>query len=171
MKVIPVKMSDSLTDALDELVKSGFYASRNDALRDAVRRLVEMNKRASSKDRLQVELQSIARVFSAILLSKYGESISRIFLFGSAAKGEAEEESDIDLLIVVGDGDPYVWRRKLIEEALPITYRLGRYISIKTFTEREFENLERNGSFFIKEVLNHGIPIYRAKENSRCPHA
>jgi predicted nucleotidyltransferase len=57
-------------------------------------------------------------------------------LFGSAAKGEADEESDIDLLIVVSDGDPYAWRRKFIEETLPITYQLGRYISIKTFRKR-----------------------------------
>jgi len=173
MKVIPVKLSDLLTDALDELVRSGYYVSRNDAVRDAIRRLVEGNRHGRIKDidRLQMELQSIGRVVSAILLSKYGESISRIFLFGSAAKGEADEESDIDLLIVMGDGDPYAWRRKFIEEALPITYQLGRYISIKTFTEKEFEDLAKKGSFFIREVLNHGIPIYRAKESSRSTSA
>ena len=168
MKVIPIKLSDSLTEAIDELVRSGFYVSRNDAVRDAIRRLVEGNRRNRVKDSngLQVEVQSIARVVSAIHLSKYGKSISRIVLFGSAAKGEADEESDIDLLIVVSDGDPYIWRRKFIEETLPITYQLGRYISIKTFTEKEFENLAKKGSFFIKEVLSNGIPIYRAKENS-----
>jgi Arc/MetJ-type ribon-helix-helix transcriptional regulator len=77
VKVIPIKLSDSLT-ALDELVKSGFYVSRNDAVRDAIRRLVEGNRPTKVKDsnRLQVELQSIARVVSAILLNKYGKIIS-----------------------------------------------------------------------------------------------
>jgi Arc/MetJ-type ribon-helix-helix transcriptional regulator len=78
VKVIPIKLSDSLTAALDELVKSGFYVSRNDAVRDAIRRLVEGNRPTKVKDsnRLQVELQSIARVVSAILLNKYGKIIS-----------------------------------------------------------------------------------------------
>lgn len=166
MKVVPVKLSDPLADALDELVKSGFYTSRNDALRDAVRFLIENKKlkKTDEKQRLQIELHAIARVVAAILLNKYGTAISQIVLFGSVAKGEVSEESDVDLLIIVKNGDRLRWRRRFIEEIVPLAYRIDHYISMKTFTKKEYKSLVDRGSLFIKEVLNHGIIIYRFKD-------
>lgn len=168
MKVVPVKLSDSLTDALDELVKGGFYTSRNDALRDAVRSLIHSRRltRTEERVRLQIELRVVARAATAIILDKNREAISRIVLFGSAAKGEVSEESDVDLLVVVKNGDRHVWRRRFIEEVMPIAYSLGRYISIKTFTEKEFKSLVDKRSPFVKEVLSHGISLYGVKGSS-----
>lgn len=40
--------------------------------------------------------------FVNVALEKYGEKIKRIILFGSVARGEAKENSDVDIL-VVGD--------------------------------------------------------------------
>jgi len=81
-------------------------------------------------------------------------------------KGGANEESDIDLLVVVRGGDRYVWRRKFIEEVMPITYEFGRYVSIKVFAEEEFKKLIEEESPFMKEVLRYGVPIYRIEESS-----
>jgi len=168
MKVVPVKLSDQLTSALDELVKGGVYNSRNEALRDAVRFLIESVRLREVNEgmRLQIELQVIARAAAAILLSKNREVISRIILFGSVARGDANEESDVDLLVIVRHGDRYRWRRKFIDELMPIMGHLGRYVSIKTFTEEEFEGLSKSGSPFIKEVLSHAIPVYGAEEGN-----
>lgn len=168
MKVVPVKLSDSLTDALDALVKEGIYNSRNEALRDGVRLLIDKRKLKKSKEgmMLEAEFRAIARVVAAMLLHRYRRIISRIILFGSVAKGRVNEESDIDLLVVVRDGDRFVWRRKFIEEAMPITYELGRYVSIKTFAEEEFKKLIERESPFVKEVLRHGVSIYGVEESS-----
>ena len=40
--------------------------------------------------------------FVNVALEKYGEKIERIILFGAVARGEAKEDSDVDIL-VVGD--------------------------------------------------------------------
>jgi predicted nucleotidyltransferase len=167
MKIVPVKLSDSLAEAIDALVKSGFYTSRNDVLRDAVRFLIESKepKLAEERLRLQVELHTIARVVSAVLLNRYERVISKIVLFGSAVRGDVNEESDVDLLIIVRDGDRLEWRRKFFEEITSILYRVGRYVSIKTFTEREFRDLVDKESPFIKEVLSHGVFIYRTEKS------
>jgi uncharacterized protein len=45
---------------------------------------------------------SIAREFTGKVLQKYPDKVDVIILFGSIARGEAREESDIDIL-VVGD--------------------------------------------------------------------
>lgn len=168
MKVVPVKLSNSLTDALDELVREGLYSSRNEALKDAVRSLVERRRleEVGKRRGLQIELQVIARVVAALLLDKCGTVISKIFLFGSAVRGDVNEESDVDLLIIVKDGDRHDWRRRFIEEVMPITCRLGRYISIKTFVEEDFKGLIELGSPLVKEVLSHGIQIYGVEGDS-----
>lgn len=167
MKVVPVKLSDSLTEALDALVKEGIYNSRNEALRDGVRLLIDKRKIKKSKEGvLEVELRAIARVVAAMLLHRYRRIISRIILFGSVAKGRVNEESDIDLLVVVRDGDRFVWRRKFIEEVMSVTYELGRYVSIKTFAEEEFKKLIERESPFVKEVLRHGVLIYGTEGSS-----
>lgn len=167
MKVVPVKLSDSLTEALDALVKEGIYNSRNEALRDGVRLLIDKRKIKKSKEGvLEVELRAIARVVAAMLLHRYRRIISRIILFGSVAKGRVNEESDIDLLVVVRDGDRFVWRRKFIEEVMSVMYELGRYVSIKTFAEEEFKKLIERESPFVKEVLRHGVLIYGTEGSS-----
>lgn len=168
MKVVPVRLSDSLTGALDELVRGGIYSSRNEALKDAVRHLIERRKlrEVEGRGRLQIELQVIARVVATLLLEESGAAISRILLFGSAVRGGVGEESDVDLLVVVKEGDRHDWRRRFIGVVMPITYRLGRYISIKTFTEKEFKDLTERGSPFVREVLSHGIPVYGGKGGS-----
>ncbi len=168
MKVVPVKLSDSLTEALDALVKEGIYNSRNEALRDGVRLLVDKRKlgRVDEKMRLEVELRAVARVVAAMLLRKYRQVITMILLFGSVAKGSANEESDIDLLVVVRGGDRFVWRRKFIEEVMPIAYEFGRYVSIKIFAEEEFKKLIERESPFMKEVLRHGVSIFKTEESS-----
>lgn len=45
---------------------------------------------------------AIAREFTGKVLQKYRDKVDVIILFGSTARGEAREESDIDIL-VVGD--------------------------------------------------------------------
>lgn len=45
---------------------------------------------------------AIAREFMGKVLQKYPNKVDVIILFGSTARGEAREESDIDIL-VVGD--------------------------------------------------------------------
>ena len=43
--------------------------------------------------------------YLTILEQKYEKQISRVILFGSVARGDAEPEADIDLLIVTVNGD------------------------------------------------------------------
>ena len=40
-----------------------------------------------------------------ILQKKYRDKIEQVVLFGSAARGESDEESDIDILVVLKDRD------------------------------------------------------------------
>lgn len=51
---------------------------------------------------IQDKYQAIAREFCDEILKKYDKKVNTVILFGSTARGEANEDSDIDIL-VVGD--------------------------------------------------------------------
>lgn len=165
--VVPIRMSKTLTRALDELVEEGLYSSRNEALKDSVRSLIEKRRsREPKEDILQAELKAIGKVATTLILEKGGPTISRVILFGSVANGEAKEDSDIDLLVVLKSGDRHEWRRKLSSVLMPIIYRLGRYISLKTFTEEEVKEISEKRSAFMQEVFENGIELYPKGSNS-----
>lgn len=84
----------------------------------------------------------------------------RIILYGSYAKNEAKEKSDIDLLILKDTTDRPIDRRIqvekiLIDRALPL--------DILVYTPEEMRYLFSIGSPFIEEVLETGRVIYMRK--------
>ena len=76
--------------------------------------------------------------------------VSRVYLFGSFARGKVHEGSDIDLLIV-GDFPERVFTR--IERVLELT---DLPIEPLVYTPAEFEELVRAGNPFILRVLREG---------------
>jgi predicted nucleotidyltransferase len=79
-----------------------------------------------------------ARAAAVALLQELGERLWGVVLFGSAARGEATANSDLDLL-VVADGLPerLTERLRLLRQSLPGHLR-GR-ASVIARTRREFE--------------------------------
>lgn len=56
----------------------------------------------------RIDAEAIARSVTADLRELYGERLRAVLLFGSYARGTADEESDIDLLVVLAEMDsPY----------------------------------------------------------------
>ena len=59
-------------------------------------------------------------------------------LYGTPSRGDAHDESDVDLLVVLrGDSEPRVERKRTsrVWHALPVAY--GRAVSIKPFSVAE----------------------------------
>lgn len=93
-------------------------------------------------------------------LMQYKDSIATIILFGSVARGEAREESDIDLLIVTFM-DRFKLRRALSALVLDLLFETGEYLSIKTLSLEDFESLKQLKSSFLSNVMRDGIFIER----------
>ena len=97
----------------------------------------------------------IAREFTGIVLQKYPDKVDVIILFGSTAIGEASEGSDIDVL-VVGD----VTLDELVDISFPMLLEYRKYISPKDMKKPYFEELNKEGYSFIKNVINEGLVLY-----------
>lgn len=82
--------------------------------------------------------------------------IESIILFGSVARGEAREDSDIDILIITKKED-FRLRRLFIGKAFDIFMETGKNISVKVISHDDFRS-QKNFSF-LKNVIADGVKI------------
>jgi predicted nucleotidyltransferase len=90
---------------------------------------------------------------------------AKIILFGSYAAGMENEDSDIDLLVILDNDDvsrTYQQRmakklfvRKLVRE---INYRVA--LDILVYSKAELKIIKENGNYFIDEVEKTGKILY-----------
>ncbi|AMM53809.1 nucleotidyltransferase domain-containing protein [Pyrococcus kukulkanii] len=92
------------------------------------------------------------REFIKRVEDKFGGSIESIVLFGSYARGDYSEDSDIDVLIV-GDVDFY----EIMEIVTDILLEYGELISPILLGPEE---LRKRKDSFIKTILTEGKVVY-----------
>jgi uncharacterized protein len=100
-------------------------------------------------------LQSAIDNITAQLIEKYKPE--KIILFGSAARGDAAPDSDVDLLIIKRDTPPFSADRimevsSLIERDVPVDFLVYR--------PEEFEKRISLGDPFIGLILKEGKVLY-----------
>jgi predicted nucleotidyltransferase len=83
-----------------------------------------------------------------------GDSVEAIILFGSVARGEAREGSDIDLAVIAHSG----WDGRVdLEDA--IKRRLGNDCNALVFTAEDFARLAAAHEPVVDEILVDGVPL------------
>lgn len=94
------------------------------------------------------------------LVAKNEKRIVLIELFGSAARGELSEDSDLDVLVVIKGN-----RLKLMEEIARIVSKslleYGRYISAKVFDEKQYKYLKDLETPFMKNIEREGRILWK----------
>jgi len=77
----------------------------------------------------------------------------KIILFGSQARGEADAESDFDLIVIKETDEPFV-RRAVNFPDLP--FRADVFV----YTPEEFAKMQKEGSLFLENALRESTVIY-----------
>ncbi|MDZ4172584.1 MAG: nucleotidyltransferase domain-containing protein [Methanobacteriaceae archaeon] len=103
---------------------------------------------------LQEEYKKAVNEFAKRALQKYGDSINSIILFGSVARGEAREDSDIDILVVWTGNEAEGWR-KMSGLAFDVLLDTEDYISIKVLLPQDL----KIKTPFINNVMKEGMKI------------
>lgn len=117
--------------------------------------MAELLLRQGLEQKIPKRYQAPVQEFVKVALEKYGDRIERIILFGSVARGEATEESDIDILVV---GDTSL--EELVDVSFPILLDDGALISAKNMKKDHFTYLVEQGYSFVKNVLQDGVVLY-----------
>ncbi len=109
---------------------------------------------------LAVKYDALERFTQQLLSSDVREQIAKMILFGSVAKGDAHQDSDVDVL-VFGFGD----LRKLLEEcaeaSLDTAIESGEYIQALVYCIDDFSPPR---SYFLYRVMRYGKEIYSMNE-------
>ncbi|MFH5186319.1 nucleotidyltransferase domain-containing protein [Paenibacillus sp. TAB 01] len=84
-------------------------------------------------------------------------SVDSICLFGSYARGDYDDQSDIDLLIIVEDCDEenLIARKKKIEKELELPYH---WLSV--YRKSSIKAMHKYGSYFLWHIKNEGKILY-----------
>ena len=94
------------------------------------------------------------------LAGTLGDCLSRIILFGSRARGEGHEESDLDLAVVVrGDESKAFEAARNLSVALNLEYDYGVRISPLVLSEERLQDLHQRELAIGRAILDEGIPL------------
>jgi predicted nucleotidyltransferase len=83
----------------------------------------------------------------------------RVILFGSAARGEADADSDLDVLVIKDTLEPFVQRLEAMAKLCPP----GVHADILVYTPDELQRMVEDGNPFILRALEEGRVIYEAR--------
>jgi predicted nucleotidyltransferase len=103
--------------------------------------------------------------FKLRLLKAQGDNVLKIVLFGSVAREEHKEGSDIDVFVLLKKNDDGLPEEKTV---MSVVCRLNRekspseiYISPLILTEAEYEECKQKSLIF-HNIKKDGVPIYVA---------
>jgi predicted nucleotidyltransferase len=99
------------------------------------------------------------------LEARFGDRILQVILFGSRARGEGDAESDLDVLVVVDDGD---WRfhDEVASESWEPSLATGATISPHIWSQSRYERQKQMGLLFYRNVERDGITVWTRTRKS-----
>ena len=92
------------------------------------------------------------------IMETYGNIVKSVVLFGSYARGEAEKESDIDLLVILDDERQC---REIVKRDIEFLAReISEKLSVHVYYLTEFFDYARSGQPFVCGVIRDGVAVY-----------
>ena len=102
-------------------------------------------------------MQSILKEVREELQKIYLDRLKEIILFGSYARGDAAEDSDIDLVVLLKDvKDIYAERENYFPVTSRISLKYDTVVSVVPFDSRDFQ---QKRTPLILNVNKEGIPV------------
>ena len=84
----------------------------------------------------------------------------RVSLFGSVARKEADENSDLDVLIILSEAVTHRLRNSISDIAFEINLKHDTNISVVIFDEESWASAVMKLTPFYSEVVREDVPIY-----------
>ena len=89
---------------------------------------------------------------------RFGARLRRLIVFGSAARGNPGDDSDIDVLVVVDDGEDWRTARAVRDAAMPVELETGAVFDLKTTSDKELATAAGRTPF-MEAVMSEGVNV------------
>jgi predicted nucleotidyltransferase len=90
---------------------------------------------------------------------RFDDQLVSIVLFGSRARGEAEPDSDMDVLVVMTSAEPEI-RRKVRYLAVEVWLEHGIYLSTRVWSQVHWRKLEELQTMLYQNIRRDGINLF-----------
>ncbi len=113
------------------------------------------------------ERQALAALVDR-LSQRYGDGLLRVVLFGSKARGDADEESDLDVLVVVTQIlDEVYWqhRRAIIKETCDLELEYGVVFSLLIQDAPEYAQMRQWNLLINRNIERDGIALWTSRSS------
>lgn len=106
---------------------------------------------------LPAHLQPLLRDVRTALQALYGDRLVQLVLYGSQARGDTHDESDVDLLVVLdGPVDPGREIRRMSDICFELSLRHEVYVSALPVSEEAYAS---TSSSWLTNVQSDGVPV------------
>ncbi|MFZ5469586.1 MAG: nucleotidyltransferase domain-containing protein [Myxococcota bacterium] len=96
--------------------------------------------------------------FSATLKERFGSELLDVRLFGSYARGQAHEGSDVDVFVLLENVDPAA-KRRVLDLAGDLWAETGLFLSPAVFGRTLYETWLRQERPLVMDVMREGVPV------------
>ena len=98
----------------------------------------------------------VVQEFATLLRQRLGSHLRQILLFGSRARGDAQDGSDYDMLVVVDQRTPEL-RAVILEVESQLMERYGALVATVLQSETEWQQLQ--GFPLARSIAREGVPL------------
>jgi hypothetical protein len=98
--------------------------------------------------------------FGASLRSRFGRRLQEVTLFGSRARGDAREDSDVDVLVVIDELSERE-RGEVFDLAWSAGIQGDEYVVLAPipYSTAQAGELRRREKRLMREIAHHGVPL------------
>ena len=89
---------------------------------------------------------------------QFGDRLISVILFGSRARGEAEPDSDMDILVVLTEVDP-ITQKTVHYLAADVWLEYGIFLSTLVWSEAHQRKVENLRTLLYQNILNDGLNL------------
>lgn len=110
---------------------------------------------------METRIDELIRRINSELQKKFKEKLAKIVLFGSYARGDYDNESDIDIFVLIEDDEPEKYSDEIVDLEVDLTIKFGVLPSIIL---RDINYFHENKEIipFYRNVEKEGVEIYAA---------
>ncbi len=101
--------------------------------------------------------------FVARLQERYADEVMLVTLFGSKVRGDFDEESDLDLLVVVGGNDRWPYWRAITDLTSDLLLDYEVNMSALVFDEEHYQWLMEHRAPIYNSTTREGVLVWMKK--------